>query len=305
VGFIPCVPVHKLNADDFEESDPGLAGLTLIADDYAMTAAVSRGILRLLEHGRISGTGAMTNRVHWKGWSHALRGFSGQADLGVHLNLTLGKPLTTMATFAPGGVLPAIGTIAKGALSLRLPREELMAEIEAQLEAFEQAMDIRPDFVDGHQHVHGLPVMRRALLDVLVKRYPTGPRPWLRDPADQLRRIAKRGRNGQKAITVASLATGFGRAARKAGFVTNDSFAGFSAFDPKSDYAAEFATYLMEPGQRHLVMCHPGEVDDELRRVDTVVETRPQELAFLLGEPMSAMLAQHNMRLQRLRPLAS
>ncbi len=43
-----------------------LPTLTLIADDYAMTAGVSRGILRLLEHGRIPGTGAMTNRPHWK-----------------------------------------------------------------------------------------------------------------------------------------------------------------------------------------------------------------------------------------------
>jgi chitin disaccharide deacetylase len=282
-----------------------LTGVTLIADDYAMTAGVSRGILRLLEHGRISGTGAMTNRTHWKGWSHALRGFSGKSDLGVHLNLTLGKPLTPMAVFTPGGTLPAIGTIAKTALSLRLPKEEIMAEIDAQLEAFEQAMDIRPDFVDGHQHVHGLPGVRSALMAVLQKRYAKGPRPWLRDPADQLVRIAKRGRNRQKALAVASLAAGFGRAARKAGFVTNDSFAGFSAFDPKDDFASDFASYLVGPGQRHLVMCHPGEVDDELRRVDSVVETRPQELAFLLSEHMSAALARHSMHLQRLRPLAS
>ncbi len=270
-----------------------------------MTAGVSRGILRLLEHGRLSGTGVMTNRAHWKGWSHALRAFSGQADLGVHLNLTLGKPMTTMTAFAPGAAFPAIGIVAKSALSMRLPREELMAEIDAQLEAFEQAMDMRPDFVDGHQHVHGLPGVRRAVLDVLTERYARGPRPWLRDPADNLRRIAKRGRNGKKAIAVAGLATGFGRAANKAGFVTNDSFAGFSAFDARGDYATEFASYLLEPGQRHLVMCHPGEIDDELRRVDTVVETRAQELAFLLGDPLSVLLGQRDMRLQRLCPLAA
>ncbi len=109
--------------------------LTLIADDYAMTAGVSRGILRLLEHGRIAGTGAMTNRPHWKGWSHALRGFQGQADIGVHLNLTLGQPLTDMPLLAPGGDLPSIGEIAKGALARRLPVEEIAGEIDAQLDA--------------------------------------------------------------------------------------------------------------------------------------------------------------------------
>jgi hypothetical protein len=82
--------------------------ITLIADDYAITAGVSRSILRLLEHGRISGTGVMTNRPHWKGWSHALRGFHGKADLGVHLNLTLGAPLTNMPLFATSGRFPAV-----------------------------------------------------------------------------------------------------------------------------------------------------------------------------------------------------
>jgi chitin disaccharide deacetylase len=282
-----------------------LATFTLIADDYAMTAGVSRGIIRLLEHGRLSGAGAMTNRPHWKGWSNAFRGFHNTADLGVHLNLTLGTPLTAMPKFAPSGHFPAIGDIAKGALSLQLPIDEISAEITAQLDAFEKAVDARPDFIDGHQHVHGLPGVRRALFAVLKERYGKGHRPWLRDPSDSLVRIVKRGRNMQKALAVASLTSGFSSAAKKAGFLTNDSFAGFSVFDPKTDYAIDFASYLLTPGTRHLVMCHPGEVDDEIRKLDPVVETRPQELAFLLGEQAPELMRKANLSLGRLRPLAS
>ncbi|MGL4240436.1 MAG: ChbG/HpnK family deacetylase [Beijerinckiaceae bacterium] len=278
---------------------------TLIADDYAMTAGVSRGILRLMEHGRISGAGAMTNRPHWKGWSHAFRGFHGHADLGVHLNLTLGAPLTEMPRLAPAGAFPAIGDIAKLALSLRVPLGEVEAEIEAQLDAFEQAMGHPPDFMDGHQHVHGLPGVRRALLNVLARRYPKGRRPWLRDPADTMKRIVKRGRHVQKALAVGGIASGFGGAARKAGFLTNEGFAGFSAFDAKEDYGADFRTYLQAAGPRHLVMCHPGEIDDELPRIDPVVETRPQELAFLMSDHASAAIAEAGLTPARLRPLAS
>lgn len=282
-----------------------MAHFTLIADDYGMTAGVSRGIIRLLEHGRISGAGAMTNRPHWKGWSNAFRGFHGTADLGVHLNLTLGKPLTRMPRFAPRDVLPAIGDVTKGSLSMRLPTEELEAEIDAQLDAFEDAMDARPDFIDGHQHVHGLPGVRRAFFAVLAKRYAKGTRPWLRDPSDTLKNVVRRGRNIQKALAVAGLTSGMAASARKAGFLTNDTFAGFSAFDPKQDYAAEFASSLLNPGSRHLVMCHPGEVDDDLRGLDPVVETRPQELAFLLSDQASELMSASGMRLTRLRPLAS
>jgi len=282
-----------------------LPALTLIADDYAIAAGVSRGVLRLLEHGRISGTGAMTNRPHWKGWSHALRAFQGQADLGLHLNLTLGAPLTRMPLLAPSGALPPIGDIAKAGLRRRLPIEEIEREIDAQLDAFEQAMDRRPDFVDGHQHVHGLAGVRWALLSVLQERYARGPRPWLRDPCDSLARIVRRKRNMRKALAVASLASGFSARARAAGFLSNDGFAGFSAFDPGGDFAADFASYLVAPGGRHLVMCHPGEIDDELRAVDPVVETRPQELAFLLGDLAQELMAEAGLSLARLRPLAS
>jgi len=279
--------------------------ITLIADDYAITAGVSRGILRLLEHERISGTGAMTNRPHWKGWSHALRGFQGHADLGVHLNLTLGAPLTRMPLFAAAGRFPQVGEITKAALALRLPVDEIAAEIDAQLDAFEQAMDVRPDFIDGHQHVHGLPGIRKALFQVLGRRYAKGSRPWLRDPSDSLARIVKRGRNMHKALAVGGLTSGFAGAARKAGFLTNDGFAGFSAFDPRSDYGVDFASYLAAPGNRHLVMCHPGEADDELGRVDPVVATRPQELAFLLADLSADILQKAGCELSRLRPLAS
>ncbi|MFM9973252.1 MAG: ChbG/HpnK family deacetylase [Beijerinckiaceae bacterium] len=282
-----------------------MATLTLIADDYAMTAGVSRGILRLLEHGRICGAGAMTNRPHWKGWSNTFRSFHGQRDLGLHLNLTLGKPLSAMPAFAASGTLPSIGDIAKGALSMRLPLDEIRTEIEAQLDAFESAMDARPDFIDGHQHVHGLPGVRRVLLAVLKERYAKGQKPWLRDPADHLKRIMKRGRNIQKALAIGSLTSGFGPRAQKAGFLTNDSFAGFSAFDPKTDYATDFTSYLIAPATRHLVMCHPGEVDEELGMIDPVVETRPHELSYLMSEQAADALAEAGLTLGRLRPLSS
>jgi predicted glycoside hydrolase/deacetylase ChbG (UPF0249 family) len=210
-----------------------------------------------------------------------------------------------MPLFTSAGRLPAVGDIAKGALALRLPVDEIASEIDAQLDAFEQAMDVRPDFIDGHQHVHGLPGVRKALFSVLNRRYAKGSKPWLRDPSDSLTRIVKRRRNVQKALAVGGLTSGFAAAARKAAFLTNDGFAGFSAFDPKGDYSLDFASYLAAPGNRHLIMCHPGEVDEELGRIDPVVATRPQELAFLLADRSSDALRQAGCELSRLRPLAS
>ena len=105
----------------------------------------------------------------------------------------------------------------------------------------------------------------------------------VRDSGDKPVRILRRGSCIVKAATVAVLARGFRQAAERAGLACNDGFAGFSAFDRQGDVEAQFARYLVSPGQRHLVMCHPGYVDDDLRALDPVTDTREAELRFLLS----------------------
>jgi hypothetical protein len=277
-------------------------GFALVADDFAMTPAVTRGILRLAEAGRINATGAMTNRPAWPEAARALRGLAGRLDLGLHLNLTAGQALTGASALAPGGALPRLAPLIARGLAGRLPLPALAAEIEAQLDAFEQAMGRMPDFIDGHQHVHAMPGIRRALRSVLLRRY-SGAKPWLRDAGDRLAAIRARRVEARKAALVAALTRPFARAMREAGFRLNAGFAGFSAFDPAADYAAQFRTYLVAPGARHLVMCHPGEVDDELRALDPATGSRPNEIAFFLSERFAAICAEAGLRPARFSEL--
>jgi hypothetical protein len=273
----------------------------LVADDFAISPAVSRAILALFEAGRLSGAGAMTNRPFWKEGARDFAAFAGGADLGLHLNLTAGEALGPMPRLAPGGVLPSAQTLLQKGLD-RQASAEIEAEIIRQIEAFAEGAGRLPDFIDGHQHVHVLPGVRRALFAALERFWPkgaAGPRPWLRDPADTPGRILARGVAAQKALTVTALALGFRRLAHRHGFATNHGFAGFSAFDPARDYAADFSTYLAAPGDAHLLMCHPGFVDDELRAVDTVLETRPHEYEFFLSERFIDLCAEA--RMERVR----
>lgn len=261
----------------------------LCADDYALSPAVSRGILEALAAGRLSATGAMTNRPSWRQAARDLQPYVGRAWLGVHLNLTLGTPLTPMPAFTAQGSLPGIGSIVR-AKAADVPRQEIAAEIRAQIDAFAQAMGRMPDFLDGHQHVQAMPAVSDILFSELG-RFPLPHGFWLRDSADQLMRIVRRRSALTKAAMVAWFGRGFAPAARRHGFAINDGFAGFSAFDERADYASLFQRYLVAPGARHLVMCHPGYIDEELTAADPVTGTRPQELAFLLSEDFSACTA--------------
>ncbi|MBF9232025.1 ChbG/HpnK family deacetylase [Microvirga alba] len=263
--------------------------IVLCADDFGLTDGVSRGILELAEEGRISATGAMANMPGWRRNASALRPLKGRIGIGLHLNLTTGSPLAPMPHLAPGGGFPRLKDLLAKALTGGLPAVEIRSEIARQVDAFVDAHGEPPSFVDGHQHVHVLPVIRPALIRVLEEKG-YGGRLWLRDPSDSAASILRRPIGRAKALVVKGLAAGFAQRARAAGFWTNEGFSGFSPLDLSVSAASVFESALTSLGPTPVVMCHPGHVDAELRSLDPAVESRPAELAYLKSEDFGALL---------------
>lgn len=269
--------------------------VVLCADDFGLTEGVSRGILELARQGRISATSAMTNCEAWPDLAPGLTEMGDRIGVGLHLNLTAGAPLGPMPILAPSNRLPPLRQLLRGAALGRVPEGEVRAEIERQLDAFERCFGVAPAFVDGHQHAHVLPVMRRALLAALAERGLAG-RLWLRDPSDATGPILRRGLSWRKALIVRALATGFRRDARAAGFDTNEGFAGFSPLDDTPP-GRVFRSAFRALGPRPVVMCHPGYADETLRELDPAVESRPAEMAYLSSADFAALLAEHDIAL--------
>ena len=260
------------------------SAVILCADDYAMSAGVSQALAELAAARRLSATSVLVNVPDWPASAAALRAHRDHLAIGLHLNLTLGAPLGSMTRLAPSGEFPVLSSLAARALLGALDAAELRAEIGRQLDRFEQGLQYPPDHIDGHQHVHVLPGVRRALLDVVTKRYPANP-PLIRVPTHLHRALLGPGPAKPKAAMAALLALGFATAVREAGLPTNDTFAGFSTFDVAKAYALELHDALREPGRRHIVICHPGHADAELARLDPVVGRRQMEYEALMSEP--------------------
>jgi hypothetical protein len=278
--------------------------LCLCADDFGISAAVSHGILEALAAGRLSAVSALTTQPDWRASALLLQGYTARADIGLHLNLTLAAPLTAMPAFAPDGCFPKVAGIMRLARQERpLPPQivdEIEQEIGAQIDAFCEALGRFPDFLDGHQHVHVLPGVRQIVFDVLESKGLRG-KIWLRNSGDRPARILSRKIEIGKAMALSWLGRGFAAAARARGFSVNDGFAGFSDFSETRNYAADFSRYLVAPGAAHLIMCHPGHVDDTLVRLDPVTRSREKELAFLLSPEFSECLARHGAELMAMR----
>lgn len=201
-------------------------------------------------------------------------------QVGLHLTLTLEVPLTAMRRLAPAGVLPPIRTLQRAAPDL--PLGEIAAEVDAQFDRFAQAMGRPPDFVDAHQHAHVLPGVRGVVLDAAARHAPGA---WVRDCADVPRAIAVRPWRG-KAAASAWRSRGLRGAAAARGLGVNRGFAGHYGF--RGDYAGLFPVFLRAPGERHLVMCHPG-ADD--RAGDDIARARVIEAEALRRLPVRDLAA--------------
>ncbi|WP_395455830.1 hypothetical protein ACHMW5_12825 [Azospirillum melinis] len=79
----------------------------------------------------------------------------------------------------------------------------------------------------------------------------------------------------------------------------NDRFAGVYDFAGSRPFADLMSRFLDGIGGRTLVMVHPGLPDEELRRVDTLVEPRRAEYDYLRGTEFVALLEARNIRLTR------
>jgi chitin disaccharide deacetylase len=278
------------------------APLVLCADDFALAPGVSRAIVDLVARGRLTATGCMTVSPFWSEHARMLDGLGEKADLGLHLTLTDHAPLGSMPRFAADGRFPANGRLILAAVSGRLAAREIAREIAdeiaRQIDAFEQARGHPPAFIDGHHHVHQLPVIRDAVIAAYETRIaPAGG--YLRTCCEPRGEILRRKVAPLRATIIDALGRPFARELRERGIACNDSFRGVRSFSASEDTAQIFAAFVEGGGARPLAMCHPGFVDDALARLDPVKATRESEHAHLASDAFGELLERRGLRLAR------
>ena len=266
--------------------------IILCADDYGISPAVSAAIRDLIARHRINATSVMVVAPSFsKAEAEALRDAAADhAAIGLHLTLTAPfRPLTR--GFAPtrdGAFLPLAAMAGRG-LGRMLKPPLLEAEIVAQIDAFRAVLGRAPDYIDGHQHIHVFPQIGEALIQVSRD---AAPQAWLRQCGRAVRHSLE-----PKGLILDALSKRFKRLATQAGRRTNPAFAGTYTFRAGADYTKLFPEFLGGLPDGGLVMCHPGRVDDELRRLDPLTDLREREYAYFLDETFPRLLAERGVAL--------
>jgi predicted glycoside hydrolase/deacetylase ChbG (UPF0249 family) len=276
-------------------SEPQQRQIWLCADDYGISPAVSSAICDLIARGHINATSVMVVSPSFSAEAaEALRNVATtHAAIGLHLTLTAPfRPLSS--GFAPlrGGALLPLSAMAGRALVRALKPALLEAEISSQFAAFRAAFGRVPDFIDGHQHIHLFPQIGEALLRVVKT---AAPRAWLRQcgrPA-----AAHNSFGDPKGLILDRLSARFQKLATQQRLRTNPAFAGTYSFRPGADYAKLFPGFLDYLPDDSVVMCHPGKVDAELRRLDPLTDLREREYAYFLDDDFPQLLAEQGVTL--------
>jgi predicted glycoside hydrolase/deacetylase ChbG (UPF0249 family) len=257
--------------------------LIVNADDFGLTERVNRGILDAYCEGIVTSTTLLPNGMAFESAVAASKRFS-RLGVGVHLNLTEGKPVAE-ATKIPtlvdrGGRLhmPPVRLWA-GIVSGQVSLSDIEAELRAQVIKVIHA-GIRPTHFDGHKHVHVLPRVSEVVIrlarefHILAVRCPEDQNAHASGP-HRNRRLSRISTLKQYLVSraVSNLAGSFRRKLAEAGLLFPIHFYGISQTGFLDSIAIRQILENLPEGTSEL-MCHPGYCDVNLERSRTRLLTQ-------------------------------
>lgn len=279
---------------------PATTLLIVNADDFGYSAGISRGILDCARAGAVTATGVFATSRTFEEHVTWLRMLP-ELDLGVHLSLSHGRPLSAAMTRACarwGGRFPRRRQLAWALASRHLSRELLTEEWRAQIQRC-LAAGIEVRFLNSHEHVHMWPPLLGVLLELAREcrvpfvRYArpewTGTLgaagPALRGAVLQVLDFANRGHApvGMPALLGVSCSGRLNLAYLEKRFAA------------------------LPRGRSYELMCHPGYCDPYEIRDERLLRFHhwDQELELLRGRAFADLCRAHHIALARFRDLTA
>lgn len=251
--------------------------LAICADDIGLVAGAADTASDLAAAGRLTAASCITTGPLWRREARALTGL----ELGLHFNLGEGAPLSP-ALAARWPVFPGLGQLIVLAHLGALPLAAIADEWRAQVDAFTDGTGREPEFVDGHQHVHHLPGVRRVVLDG-VARFRAAP------AVRSTGRLLGPGAGFKRGVIEATGGRRLEGELRRLGLHHNGALLG--AYDFRADYREHVVAWLAAaPTEGGLLFCHPC-ANAPLDSGDPIAAARRREAAYLGSDGFGADLA--------------
>ena len=280
--------------------NPEKIRLVVNADDFGMSPAVSRGILRAHRDGVVTSTSLLGN-CDDMGEAFALLAGAPGLGVGVHLSLVGGRPVAAAhavrtLTDGEGGFFTRAQDLLVPLARGKIDVAEIELEFEAQVQRVRDA-GITPDHLDTHRHLGFVPAVGRALEAVARRHGIAGIRSaverptlaWLTDP-----------RRGIEAGILTGLAW---MTRRQMGALRHGPQSwGYVEAGHLDEIRILEIIGRLGPGPHELI-CHPGEEDDPTTGALEPEHRRSQELQALASPKVRRALDRRGIQLCRWRDL--
>jgi len=270
------------------------------ADDFGLTRGVNDAIVLAHREGIVTAASLMVNGRAFES-AVALAKANPELDVGLHLNLTEGQPISDPAdvsSLAMGRgfrynhpVSLAIATV-QGKVRVADLEREIRSQCERMLSS-----GLRISHVDGHKHVHVIPAVRRLLDSVLPDYGVKAMRQVIERMPGLHGFLLKNYRACGQVFEQYLLAKMVAAISRKAPFVSPDYFygltqTGFLDFDAFANIIHDMKAGVSE------LMCHPGYADAELDQVPTRLRSqRERELELLTSGKVRDLISRSGVEL--------
>jgi len=281
--------------------------LIVNADDFGLSAGVNRAILEAHIDGILTSATLLANGAAFEEAVQLARE-TPQLGVGIHLNLTEGPPICDPARIprlvrGDGKFAASPARLAVRLLSGKASLAEVESEWRAQIEKV-LAAGLQPMHLDGHKHIHMLPMLF-ALAARLAREHGISGVRCAAESAGSLGEIFRRG--GADSITMlkqffkgralAAVSTGSRERLRRMGLRSPDYFFGITQTGLLDTASLERLLEALPEGTSEL-MCHPGYADAALRATPTrLVEQRERELTALISAEARRRVAESGIQL--------
>lgn len=263
--------------------------LIMNADDFGLSRSVTTGILEAAEAGAVTSASMIVNLDDFEETAARARNF-GRLPLGLHLNFTMGRPLTRAPSLtSKGGDFHGLVTLVKRASLGMVDSADVARECAAQLDRITEA-GIAVTHMDSHRHIHVHPGLFAPVMEVATSRGVRSVRAPLEPISTNLgdwRATMKKVALSLSSRLSGAIRTGHGP----------DHFYGISLQGGRSFASRLFGLIPELPSGTSEIMTHPGRVDHSLRSHDSYNWQREEELVVLLSHQFRELLDRHGIQL--------
>jgi predicted glycoside hydrolase/deacetylase ChbG (UPF0249 family) len=255
-------------------------GIIVCADDFGMSSGVNNAILKLLESGRISAVSCLVTGRAWTEGARQLINFRERADIGLHLCYE---------------DMPFNQTL-KLAYTQRLNRPLILERFRFQLGHFMETLGMAPDYIDGHQHIHQLPVFKSALMDLIDSAGFN--KIYVRNSAADFNDILIRNVSILKNALIAWPGRSLKRDLGGKKIPTNEDFLGIYDFNTAHDPGKIFERFLKTVRKPNSVfVSHPSQSLDD--KNNAFGKKRIEEFKYLESDQYQETLERHGLYLTK------